>query len=71
MFTFYGLCANLWGRSSAVTSLPNSIDSPLQDWLLSTTFVNRFPNELSPIQPASFEDEEEEIEESVEASTSS
>ena len=35
VFTFYGICGNLWGGSSAVTSLPNAIDSPLQDQLLS------------------------------------
>ena len=49
MFTFYGLCANLRGRSPAVTSLPNTIDNPLQDWFLSTTFVNKFLNDFSPI----------------------
>ena len=58
MLTFYGLCENLWGRAPAVASLPNAIDSPLQDQLLSTTFVSKFPDGLSPVQPASFEDEE-------------
>ena len=66
MFTFYGLCENLWGGSPAVTSLPNAIVSLLQDQLSSTTFVNKFPHDLSPVQPASFEEEEEEFEESVE-----
>ena len=71
MFNFYGHCENLWGRSPAVTSLTNAIDSPLQDQLSSTTFVNKFPDDLSPVRSASFEDEEEEIEEIVETSTSS
>ena len=31
VFTFYGLCENLLGGYPAVTSLPNAIDSPLQD----------------------------------------
>ena len=71
MFTFYGICENLWGGSPTVTSLPNAIDSPLQDQLSSTTFVNKFPDDLPPVKPASFKDEEEEFEESVETSTSS
>ena len=53
-FTFYGLCENLWGESPAVTSPPNDIDSPFQDQLSSTTFVNKFPHDLSPVQLASF-----------------
>ena len=69
VFTFYGLCENLWGGSPAVTSLSNATDSPLQDQLLSTNFVNKFPHDLSPVQPAAFEDEEEEFEGSVETST--
>ena len=71
VFTFYGLCENLWGGSPAVTSLPNAIDSTLQDQLSSTTFVNKFPDDLSPVQSGSFKDEEEEFEESAETSTSS
>ena len=71
VFTFYGLCKILWGGSPAVTSLSNAIGSPLQDQLSSTTFVNKFPDDLSPVQPASFEGEEEEFEESVETNTSS
>ena len=70
-FTCYGLCENLWRGSPAATILPDAIDSPLQDQLSSTTFSNKFPDDLSPVQPASFEDEEEEFEESVETSTSS
>ena len=31
IFTFYRLCENLLGGYPAVTSLPNAIDSPLQD----------------------------------------
>ena len=58
------------GRSPAVTSLPNAIDSPLQDQPSSATFVYKFPDDLSPVQPASFESKEEEFEESVETSTS-
>ena len=70
VFIFYGLCENLLGGSPAVTSLPNAIDSPLQDQLSLTNFVNKFPGDLSPVQPASFEDEDEEFDESVETSTS-
>ena len=61
----------IFGGSPPVTSLPNAIDSPLQDQLSSTTFVNKFPDNLSPSQPTSFDDAEEEFEESVETSTSS
>ena len=71
VFTFYGLCENHRGGSPAVTSLPNAIDSPYQDQLSSTAFVNKFPDDSSPVQPVSFEDEEEEFGESVETSTSS
>ena len=39
--------------------------------LLSATLVNKFPDDLFPVQPASFENEKEEFEESVETSTSS
>ena len=46
---FYGLCENLLGGSPAVTSLPNAIDSPLQGQLSSITFVNKFPDDLSPV----------------------
>ena len=46
-------------------------DSPLQDQLSPTTIVNKFPDDLSPVQPVSFEDEEGELEKSVETSTSS
>ena len=42
VFIFYGLCENLLEGSPAVTSLPNAIDSPLQDQLLLTNFVNKF-----------------------------
>ena len=58
------------GRKSGGGS-GGTFDSPLQDQLSSTTFVNKFPDHLSPAQPASFEDEEEKSEESVETSTSS
>ena len=57
MFTFYRLCENLLGGSPAVTSLLNAVYSPSQDQLSSTTFVNKFPDDLSPVQPASFDDE--------------
>ena len=70
-FTFYGLWENLWRGSPALTILPDANDSPLQDQLSSTTFSNKFPDDLSPVKPGSFEDEEEEFEESVETSTSS
>ena len=63
---FYGLCENLWGGSPVISSLPNAIDIPL----IRSAFVNKFPDDLSPVQLASFEDEEEEFEESVETSTS-
>ena len=49
MFTFYRLCENLWGGSLAATSLPNAVDSRLQNELLSTTFVNKFADDLSPV----------------------
>ena len=68
VFTFYELCQSFWGGSPAVTSIPNAIDSPLQDQLSSVTFINKFPDGLSPVKPASVEDEEEEFEESVETS---
>ena len=58
---FMDFFENFWGGSPAVTSLPNAIKSSLQDQLLSPTFVNKFPDDLSPVQPASFEDEEEEF----------
>ena len=61
ILTFYGLCENLLGGSPAVNSLPNAIYSPLEDQLLLTTFVNKFSDDLSPTQPASFEDEKGEI----------
>ena len=70
LFTFYGFCENLWGGSPAVNSYPNAIDSPLQDQLSPTTFVNKSPDDLSPVQPAFFEDEEKKLEESIETSTS-
>ena len=54
VFTFYGLCEHFWGRSPAVTNIPNAIDSPLRDQLSSTTFAN----DLSPVQPAVFHYEE-------------
>ena len=71
VLTFYGLCENLWVWSPTVISLPNAIDSPLQDQLSPTTIVNKFPDDLSPVQPVSFEDKEGELEKSVETSTSS
>ena len=64
---FYGLYENLSGGSPAISSLPNAIDIPL----IRSAFVNKFPDDLSPVQLASFEDEEEEFEESVKTSTSS
>ena len=48
-FTFYNLCENLWGGSPAVTSLPNAFYSPSQNQLLSTTFVNKFPDDLTSV----------------------
>ena len=73
VFIFYRICESLWGGSPAVTRLPNAIVCPLQDQLSSTTFVNKFPDDLSPVPPAFFEDEEEEYEEveTVKSSTSS
>ena len=70
-FTFDGLCENLRGGFPAVTSLLNAIDSLLEDQFSSTTFVSKFPDDLSLVKPASFEDKKEEFEESVENSTSS
>ena len=58
---FTDFVKNFLGRSPAVTNIPNAIDSPLRDQLSSTTFVNTFPDDLSPVQPASFHDEEEKI----------
>lgn len=49
----------IFGRIS--TSLPNAIENPLQDQLSSTNFVNTVPDNLSPVEPESFEDEEEEF----------
>ena len=66
MFLFCGLCENLWGGSPAAFLMLLTVLYQL----LSTTFVNKFPDDLSLVQPASFEDEEEEFEESVETSTS-
>ena len=59
------------GRISCSNHSSNTIDSPLQDQLSSTPFVTKFPDDLSPVQPVSFENDEEEFEESVETSTSS
>lgn len=53
----------IFGRISCriSTSLPNAIENPLQDQLSSTNFVNTVPDNLSPVEPESFEDEEEEF----------
>ena len=67
----YKLCENFWGVSTAVTSFPTAIDSPLQDQLSSINFVSKFSDDLSPVQHASFEDEKEKFEASIKTSTSS
>ena len=61
VFSFYGLCENLCGGSSEVTSLYNATDSPLQDQLSSTTFLDKFLYYLCPALPAFFEEDEKEV----------
>ena len=65
MFTFYGLCENLYGGSSEVTSFYNVTDSPLQDQLSSTTFFDKFLYNLCPVLPALFEEDEKEFKQSL------
>ena len=63
VFTFYGLCENLWSGSPAVTSISNAIDS--QQQLSSTALESQVPDG-SPIQLTSFEDGDEEADSSTE-----